>query len=141
MGKPTWKLFGAHQERFIHCTLALELLAIKNFPKRPLAPATEKSYGEAGVLLATDYGELRNFHKLANVMAEGYGENACQQKIIAFGPFLGLSLSLSFSLLSLSLSPLSLFLSFWAKWTTEKNSAQTRNWTPVICVTEESLNH
>jgi hypothetical protein len=48
---------------------------------------------------------------------------------------LGLSLSLSLSLSSL------LSLSFWAKWTTEKNSAQTRNWTPDICLTDESLNH
>jgi hypothetical protein len=70
-----------------------------------MAPATEKSYGEAGILLATDYGELKISHKLTNVMAEGHGENACQEKFIAFG-----SLSLSFSL-SLSLS-LSLLLSF-----------------------------
>jgi hypothetical protein len=28
----------------------LELLAVKKNPQRPLAPATEKSYGEAGVL-------------------------------------------------------------------------------------------
>jgi hypothetical protein len=69
-----------------------------------MAPATEKSYGEAGVLLATDYGELRNFHKLANVMAKFYGENACQQASIwvVFG-----SLSLCFFL---SLAPLSLSL-------------------------------
>ncbi len=33
-------------------------------------------------------------------MAEDYGENACQQKIIAFGSFLGLCLSLSRSSLS-----------------------------------------
>ncbi len=69
-----------------------------------MAPATERSYGEAGVLLATDYGELKISHELANVMAEGYGKNACQQKVIAFGSFLGLSLSLSLSLSSLSLS-------------------------------------
>jgi hypothetical protein len=30
---------------------ALELLAIKNFPKHPLAPATQKFYGEMGVLI------------------------------------------------------------------------------------------
>jgi hypothetical protein len=28
-----------------------------------MAPATEKSYGEAGVLLATDYGGPKYFHK------------------------------------------------------------------------------
>jgi hypothetical protein len=42
---------------------SLELLAIKKNPKRPLAPATEKSYGEAGVLLATGYGGPKNFPK------------------------------------------------------------------------------
>jgi hypothetical protein len=71
-----------------------------------MAPATEKSYGEAGVLLATDYGGSKISHKLANVMAEGYGQHTRQQKIIAFGSFLGLSLSLS--LLSFS-AVLSLF--------------------------------
>jgi hypothetical protein len=70
-----------------------------------MAPATEKSYGEAGVLLATDYGGPRISHKLANVMAEGYGQDARQQKVIAFG---SLSLSLSLSLLSFS-AVLSLF--------------------------------
>jgi hypothetical protein len=101
-----WKCLSRASSSVLNCHInrqskSLELLAIKNFPKRPLAPATEESYGEAGVLLATDYGELRNFRKLANVMAKGYGENACKQKIIAFGSFLGLSLSLSLSLSSL----------------------------------------
>jgi hypothetical protein len=36
---------------------------IKRFPERPLAPATEKYYGEAGVLLPTGSGEPTNFHK------------------------------------------------------------------------------
>jgi hypothetical protein len=67
---------------------ALELLAIKIFAKRAMAPANEKSYGEAGVLLATDHGELKISHKLANVMAEGYGKNARQQifssEVLAF---------------------------------------------------------
>jgi hypothetical protein len=63
-----------------------------------MAPATEKSYGEAGVLLATDYGGPRISHELANFMAEGYGQHARQQKVIAFGSFLGLSLSFSFFL-------------------------------------------
>jgi hypothetical protein len=102
------------EETFQPCPL--ELLAIKKFPKRPLAPATEKSYFEAGVLLATDYGELRNFHELANVMAAGYGKNACQQKVIAYIWVVLGSLSLSSLSLSLSLSrslslPLSLSFS------------------------------
>jgi hypothetical protein len=42
----------------------LELLAIKIFSNRPLAPATEKFYGVAGVLLATDYGGPKNFYEL-----------------------------------------------------------------------------
>jgi hypothetical protein len=43
---------------------ALELLVIKIFSNRPLAPATEKFYGAAGVLLATDYGGPKNFYEL-----------------------------------------------------------------------------
>jgi hypothetical protein len=39
--------FGTKKKtKIIH---SLELLAIKIFPNRPLAPATEKSYGEVGV--------------------------------------------------------------------------------------------
>jgi hypothetical protein len=49
---------------------SLELPAIKNFAKRFMAPATEKFYGEAGVLLATDYGGRKISHELANFMAE-----------------------------------------------------------------------
>jgi hypothetical protein len=75
--------------------------------KRPLAPAPDKSYGEARVLLATDYGKLKISHELANVMADGYGDNACQQKVMAFGAS-SLTFSLSPSPPSLSLS-LSLF--------------------------------
>jgi hypothetical protein len=74
----------------------LELLAIKIFPNRRLAPATEKSYGEVGVLLATGYGGQKNVHELCrNYMAEGYGEKACHKKNQC-------QLSLSLSLLSLS---------------------------------------
>jgi hypothetical protein len=39
------------------------LLAITFFPKRVLAPATEKSDGETGVLLATGDGKLKVFHQ------------------------------------------------------------------------------
>jgi hypothetical protein len=39
------------------------LLAITFFPKRVLAPATEKSDSETGVLLAAGYGELKIFDK------------------------------------------------------------------------------
>jgi hypothetical protein len=39
------------------------LLAITFFPKCLLAPATEKSDGETGVLLAVGYGERKVFHK------------------------------------------------------------------------------
>jgi hypothetical protein len=52
---------------FTHARLAefpaLELLAIQFFAKRPLAPATKKSYGEAGVLLASGYGGPKIFPK------------------------------------------------------------------------------
>jgi hypothetical protein len=49
---------------------SLELPAIKIFAKRFMAPATEKFYGEAGVLLASDYGGRKISHELANFMAE-----------------------------------------------------------------------
>jgi hypothetical protein len=39
------------------------LLAITFFPKRVLAPATEKSYGETGVSLATGDGKRKVFHQ------------------------------------------------------------------------------
>jgi hypothetical protein len=41
----------------------LVLLASTFFPKCPLAPATEKSDGETGVLLAAGSGELKFFDK------------------------------------------------------------------------------
>jgi hypothetical protein len=50
--------------------IPLELPAIKIFAKRFMAPATENFYGEAGVLLATDYGGRKISHELANFMAE-----------------------------------------------------------------------
>jgi hypothetical protein len=52
-----------------------------------MAPASEKSYGEVGVLLANDYGGPKIFHKLPDVMGEGYGEKARQQKNMAVGFF------------------------------------------------------
>jgi hypothetical protein len=58
------------------CTL--ELLAIKIFPNRPLAPATEKSYGEVGVLLATGFGGPKNFHKLCRT-CRCYGRGLWQK--------------------------------------------------------------
>jgi hypothetical protein len=39
------------------------LLAITFLPKRVLAPATEKSDGETGVLLATGDGKRKVFHQ------------------------------------------------------------------------------
>jgi cellulose synthase/poly-beta-1,6-N-acetylglucosamine synthase-like glycosyltransferase len=66
-------------------------------------------------LLATDYGGPKISHKLANVMAEGYGQHARQQKVIAFGLFLGLSLPLSsfFFCCAFHLFPLTFRLSFF----------------------------
>jgi hypothetical protein len=56
--------------------------------------------------METGYGGPKFSHKLGNVIAEGYGEKACQQKVMAFGASsLTFSLSLSHSLsLSLCLS-------------------------------------
>jgi hypothetical protein len=64
-----------------------------------MAPGTEKSYGEAGVLLATDYGGLKCFHgaEVADVMAKRL---AIKKLMPTFSPSLSLSLSLSLSFLS-----------------------------------------
>jgi hypothetical protein len=87
--------------------LSLELLDIKIFPNRLLAPATEKSYGEMGVLLSAGYGGPKMFTNCAEVIAEGYGEKACHKKInansLSFFLSLSLSLSLSFCLVFCSL--------------------------------------
>jgi hypothetical protein len=48
---------------FAQLLCLLVLLAITFFPKRVLAPATEKSDGETGVLLATGDGRRKFFHQ------------------------------------------------------------------------------
>jgi hypothetical protein len=49
--------------RFAYNQPPLVLLTITFFPKCVLAPATEKSDGETGVLLATGHGKREVFHQ------------------------------------------------------------------------------
>ncbi len=84
---------------------SLELLAMNKIPKRPLPPATEKSYGEAGVLLTTGYGRSKKFPKPCE-SCRCYGRWLWQKGLLSrsYDNSLSISLSLSRFLISVSLS-------------------------------------
>jgi hypothetical protein len=69
----------------------LVLLASTFFRKRVLAPATEKSDGETGVLLAAGDGKRKVFFtrnvRVTDMLAECAGKKACHQNVMASGAF------------------------------------------------------
>ncbi len=111
-----WHKNGEYQT--ISCTKSLnyfdistlELLAMKKFPKRPLAPATQKFYGEK-----TAWKKWKNRLKVPDVMVELACHNCFMgsQRVYSIVELSLLSLSSFFFCCAIPLFPLTFRLSFF----------------------------